>query len=136
MRRCSSRPGKAYVAKHGPAKDAPIVRTKPGDEFVRFSAFLNDRRINADKSLKPGTYATTAPDARNVLTGIAAVRRYALPNPDPAVHRFTLLPPQPADIQHGIVEPANNQPGGGVEVLFPNGTSAKTVIAHTTIPPR
>lgn len=119
----------------GPAKDAPIERTKLGDVFVRFSAFLDDRRINPDKSLKPGTYATTEADARHVLTGTQAVRRYALPNPDPAVHRFTLHPPQPADIQYGIVEPANNQPGGGVEVIFPSGTAAKTVIAHATIPP-
>ncbi|MCM2274834.1 MAG: hypothetical protein NDI75_08600 [Candidatus Didemnitutus sp.] len=124
-----------YSAKVGPAKDAPIVQTKLGEIFVRFSAFANDRRINPDKSLQPGTYATTEADARLVRTGIEAVRRYALPNPDPAVNRFTLLPPKPAAIQYGIVEPANGQPGGGVEVIFPNGTAAGTVVHQDTIPP-
>ena len=125
----------AYAAKSGPAKDAPVQQTKPGDVFVRFSAFANDRRINPDKSLSPGTYATTAADARLVRTGIEAVRRYALPNPDPAVNRFTLHPPKPAAIQYGIVQPANGQPGGGVEVIFPAGTAAGTVVHHDTIPP-
>lgn len=124
-----------YGGKSGAAKDAPIVSTKVGEIFVRFSAFANDRRINPDKSLQPGTYATTEADARLVRTGIEAVRRYALPNPDPAVNRFTLLPPKPAAIQYGIVEPAHGQPGGGVEVIFPRGTAAGTVVHQDTIPP-
>lgn len=127
-------PRVAYRGKTGPAKDAPIGRSKEGDFFVRFSAFANDRRINADKSLQPGTYATSAEDAVSVRTGIEAVRRYALPNPDPAVHRLTLRPPQPAPIRCGIVEPANGQPGGGVEVIFPDGTAPNTLVHQDRIP--
>src|SRR6266700_7231504 len=38
------------------------------------------------------------------------------------------------DIQRGIVEPAFGQPGGGVEVIFTNGTQPKTVTRPMKIP--
>jgi len=123
-----------YLTHGRPAKDAQIEFTEPQERFFRFSAFRHDKRINGDLSLRPGTYASTFKDATNVRTGADAVRRYALPNPDPAVHRFLLQPPLPAAIQRGIAEPAHGQPGGGVEVVFPRGTAARTVLSESKIP--
>jgi hypothetical protein len=125
----------AYSTKIGPAKDAPVVTTRVGEVFKRFSAYENDRRIRADGSLKPGTYATTEEDARQVRTGKEAVARYALPNPEPAVNVFTIRPVASTPIQYGIAQPAYGQPGGGVEVIFTNGTTARTVTGPDKIPP-
>ena len=66
--------------------------------------------------------------------GKAAVARYALPNPAPASNVFTIKPHKDTVIQHGIVEPANDQPGGGVEVLFRDGTQPGTVTGPDKIP--
>lgn len=114
-----------------PAKDAPVGKTKADEVFKRFSAYENDRRVTAEKGLIPGTYATTEEDGKNVKTGKQAVSRYALANPEPASYVFTIKPKKDTDIQRGEVEPANNQPGGGAEVIFMNGTGANTV----TLPP-
>lgn len=130
-----SEPKAAYALAHGPAKDAPVVPTKAGEVFKRFSAYANDHRIEADGSLKPGTYATTEADARQVRTGKEAVARYALPNPEPAVNVFTIRPVAATAIQYGIVQAAYGQPGGGVEVIFTNGTTARTVTGPDKIPP-
>lgn len=124
----------AYRSQPGPAKDAPKERSAPGDTFKRFSAYRNDRRVKSDRSLLPGTYATTEADARNVKTGSDAVRRYALPDPAPASNVFTIRPHGGTIMQRGIVEPAYDQPGGGVEVLFADGTQAGTVSGPITIP--
>jgi hypothetical protein len=115
----------------GPAKDAPVEKTKADEVFKRFFAYANDRRVTEDKSVLPGTYATTEADAKNVKTGKEAVARYALPNPDPASYVYTIKPKKDTDIQRGTVEPANGQPGGGVEVIFTSGTTSNTV----TLPP-
>ncbi|MBI3048604.1 MAG: hypothetical protein HYY76_09890 [Acidobacteria bacterium] len=109
----------------------PEDTTKAGEVFVRFSGYENDNRVRDDGSLRPGTYATTEEDAKNVKTGKDAVARYAMPNPQPASYRFTIRPERDTVIQKGIVEPAFDQPGGGVEVIFKNGTTPKTV----TLPP-
>ena len=105
--------------------------TKEGDVFCRFSAFENDRRITPDKCLLPGTYATTKEDGDKVKTGKEAVERYALPNPDPASYRFTIKPKKDTMLKGGIVQPANGHQGGGVEVIFTEGTQKDTV----TVPP-
>ncbi len=123
-----------YGSWAGPAVNGPRIHTKLGDVYKRFSAFPNDRRIRPDKSLLPGTYATTAEDARHVHTGKDAVARYALPNPIPAVHVFTITPQPATPAQIGVVEPANAQPGGGVEVIFTAGTTAGTVSEPVSIP--
>ncbi len=115
----------------GPAKDAPVEKTKADEVFKRFSAYPNDRRVAADNSLVPGSFATTEDDAKNVKTGKEAVARYALANPEPASYVHTIKPKKDTDVQRGIVEPANGQPGGGVEVIFTSGTTADTV----TMPP-
>lgn len=77
----------------GPAADAPETHSDTGDEFRRFSAFENDRRVTTDSGLLPGTYATTSEDGDLVETGMDAVARYALPNPMPAKYEFVIRPP-------------------------------------------
>jgi hypothetical protein len=126
----------AYGRFRGPARDAPLAATSPGEIFLRFSAFEDDHRINVDGSLKPGSYATTEEDARHVRTGKDVVARQALPNPDPAVNVFKILPPPRTPIQCGIVASAHHHPGGGVEVIFPQGTPAASVTGPAKIPPR
>lgn len=128
-------PPGAYATALGPAKDAPVETTKHGEIFKRFNAYENDRRIRADGSLEPGTYATTEADARLVHTGKEAVARYALPNPEPAVNVFTIKPVPRTAIQYGIAQPAYGQPGGGVEVIFTHGTTVRTVTGPDKIPP-
>lgn len=74
--------------------------------------------------------------ATHVKTGTDAVRRYALPNPAPAVHRCHLKPPRPIEVQRGTVQPAFGQPGGGVEIIFVRGSPAGTKFKQDQIPPR
>lgn len=116
------------------AKDAPIEATAVGEVFKRFSAYEHDHRITKDGRFLPGTYATTEADAMNVSTGSEAVQRYALPNPMPASWVFTSSPNAETAIQRGIVAPAFDQPGGGVEVIFPVGTQASTSTGPVRIP--
>jgi hypothetical protein len=117
-----------------PAKDAPIEKTKEKEVFKRFTAYENDHRITPDGKLLPGTYATTEEDAKHAPTGKIAVARYALPNPKPASNVWTIKPWKDTLIQSGIVEPANDQPGGGAEVIFTKGTNPGTVTGHEKIP--
>ena len=123
-----------YERKSRPAKDAPIELTKEKEVFKRFTAYENDHRITSDGKLLPGTYATTEEDAKKAPTGKIAVARYALPNPKPASNVWTIEPRKDTLIQYGIVEPANEQPGGGVEVIFTKGTHAGTVTGREKIP--
>lgn len=124
-----------FAAKSAAAQDAPVTLTTAGEIFKRFSAFANDRRVTAGKGLLAGTFATTKEDAdANVKTGTDATARYALPNPAPASNVFTINPPQDTDLQRGTVQPANNQPGGGVEVIFVNALADGTVSGPATIP--
>ena len=125
----------AKAAKSSEAKDAPITVTSEGDIFKRFSPYANDRRVTAGRGLAPGTFATTKEDAdAHVKTGMDAVARYALPADKPASNVFAISPAADTDLQRGTVAPANNQPGGGVEVIFVNGTPDGTVTGPTTIP--
>ena len=87
------------VAVHGSFSSA----TRSSEEFIRFSAFAKDRRILPNGSVLPGTYATTRTETAIVPSGLAAVGRYALPNPAPAVHAFLLVPPAPTPIHCGTV---------------------------------
>jgi len=119
----------------GPASDAPESESRPGAEFRRFSAFENDRRVTPEGGLVPGTYTTTAADAdAHVRTGEDAVKRYALPNPQPACHQFVIRPPAKTRIKEGVAEPAYGQPGGGMEVIFVAGSPPKTVTKGRTLP--
>lgn len=117
-----------------PATEGEIEETEKNEIFKRFTAYKNDRRITAKGSLLPGTYATTEEDARNVKTGKEAVERYALPNPNPAIYRFTINPEGNTKIQKGKVQPAYRHEGGGVENIFVDGTTDNTVLGPDTIP--
>jgi hypothetical protein len=116
------------------AKDAPITTTAIGDIFKRFSAYADDFRITQKRGLKAGTFATTAADAVYVRTGGEAVSRYALENKQSANKRFTITPPGNTRLQEGIVQPAYGEVGGGVEVIFVDGTCDGTVSMPEIIP--
>lgn len=122
------------TASSGPATDGELEQTAPGEVFMRFTAYSNDRRITPEKGLLPGTYATTEEDSRVVATGEQAVERYALPNPAPAVYRFRIDPTVGTQHQAGIVQPAYGHAGGGVEVLFTDGTAKDTVSGPAVLP--
>lgn len=119
----------------GPAKNAPVTLTLEGEIFKRFSAYADDRRVTAGRGLTHGTFATTREDAdAHVRTGTDAVHRYALENKTPASNVFTITPPEQTNLQRGMVEPAYGEPGGGVEVIFVNGSPDGTVIGPKRIP--
>ena len=117
-----------------PALKANITLTCKSENFKRFSDYKNDRRITASGGLLAGTFATTEEDARNVKTGTDAINRYAMPSDEPAIYVFTVKPTEKTEIRRGTVEPAYGKPGGGVEVIFVNGSSEKTVTGPDTIP--
>ena len=117
------------------ASEAPVEQLQAEEKFKRFSVYGNDRRMTANGGLLPGTYATTEQDAKHVKTGRDAVKRYALPNPAPAVNVFTIEPPLRTTLQWGVAQPAYGQPGGGVEVIFANGSPDRTVTGPAQIPP-
>jgi hypothetical protein len=117
------------------ASDAPEEELQKKESFKRFSAYANDRRVTPTRGLLRGTYATTEEDAKHVNTGRDAVRRYALPNPIPAVNVFTIDPPLRTKLKRGVAQPAYGQPGGGVEVIFVNGSPDRTVTGPAQIPP-
>lgn len=122
-------------AANSAAENAPITLTGAGEIFKRFSAYKNDRRVTSRWGLTPGTFATTKDDAdANVKTGTDAVSRYALPNSKPATNVFTITPPSDTDLKRGVAQPAYNQPGGGVEVIFVNGSPDGSVTGPTEIP--
>ena len=118
-----------------PAKDAPETTTIAGEVFKRFSAYSNDFRVTEKKGLTPGTFATTREDADAfVKTGTDAVKRYALENKTPASNVFTINPPDKTSLKRGVVAPAYGEPGGGVEVIFVNGSPDGTVTGPEKIP--
>ena len=119
------------------APTALVTRTTSGREgFLRYSAFPRDKRIGADGSLQSGTYATTVSDARFAVSGLAAAGRYALPNPSPAVHVFTIVPPPGVSYRAGTARPAFGQAGGGVEVFFASGSGPGSAFRPYDIPER
>ena len=123
---------KPRVETHG----SDLSMSQPGELFVRYSAFASDRRINQDGSGRPGTYVTTENDASHVLSGLAAVGHYALPNSAPARYRFVLSPPDGTEICCGTAAPKFNQAGGGVEVLFSADLPVGTASGPQTIAER
>lgn len=132
---CSASENFSMMAASAAAEDAPITLTTVGEIFKRFCAYANDRRVTVGKGLTSGTFATTKEDAdANTKTGTDAVKRYALPDSKPASNVFTIAPPNDTDLKRGTVQPANNQPGGGVEVIFVNGSPDGTVTGPISIP--
>jgi hypothetical protein len=112
------------------ADKQPETETKLNEQFIRFSHFENDNRINqANWSVVPGTYATTYDDAVYCIKNkINPISRYALPNTLAIEYAFHIHPLTGTKLKRGIVEPANNQIGGGLEVIFTKGTTANTVV--------
>lgn len=125
----------AHESEGQPATDAQPEGTKDGEVFARFTAYRNDRRITQAGGLLPGTYATTGADAAQVKTGSQAVERYALPDPAPAIYRFRIEPLEGTIHRRGTVQPAYGHRGGGVEVLFDDGTDDGTVTGPDVLPP-
>jgi hypothetical protein len=116
------------------AKDAATTITMAGEIFKRFSAYLDDFRVTEKRGLSAGTFATTADDAENVKTGRDAVARYALENKQSANKRFTISPAENTNLKRGVTEPAYGEPGGGIEVIFVDGTGDYTVAGPDIIP--
>lgn len=115
------------------AKDSIEERANGSEIFIRLSAYLNDRRIDRiNKCLRPGSFTTTFIDyelcKNNKLDPIA---RYALPNEENIKWVFYIKPKILNILQRGVVQPANNQLGGGKEIYFKNGTSPSSFIAET-----
>lgn len=94
-----------------PATEGEPKKTKDKEVFMRFTAYINNRRITAEKGFLPGTYATTEADSKNVKTGAEAVERYALPDPKPAKYRYRIDPLKDTVYREGIVQPANGHKG-------------------------
>lgn len=110
------------------AIESPQEKTEHGQAFVRFSAFKHDFRITPERGLVSGSFTTTIEDARGCLEeGDEIVARYALPNPELPRFAFRVEPPGGTPLQRGTVQPAFNQPGGGVEAYFCTGTAPGTV---------
>ena len=125
----------AIKAASAAAEDAPTTMTDAGEVFKRFSAYANDHRVTKGMGLTAGTFATTKEDADAFIkTGTDAVSRYALPNPKPASNVFTISPALDTDLKRGVAQPANNQTGGGVEVIFVNALPDGTVRGPAKIP--
>ena len=127
----------SLMAANAAAELAPITLTEAAEIFRRFCAYAKDRRITPGRGVTPGTFATTKEDAdANVKTGIDAVARYALADSKPASNVFTISPAKDTELKRGTVQPANNQLGGGVEVIFVNGLPDGTVTGPVLIPDR
>ncbi|WP_448789689.1 hypothetical protein [Bacteroides graminisolvens] len=94
------------------------------DFFVRLSAYKNDRRIDFNnKRLRKGSYTTTWDDYLK-CKGLNddPIDRYALPNDQEIKWAFKIKPSIQDKYRPGIVQPAYNHEGGGVEAFFDNGT--------------
>ena len=123
----------AKISKGQSAEESGESLAAQGEIFKRFTAYKNDHRVTLTYGLKPGAYATTEDDAKNVRTGLDATARYTLPYIDPVRYVFTITPPVCTSVKRGTVQPAHNQPGGGVEVIFIKGSPDKTVTGPAII---
>jgi hypothetical protein len=101
--------------------------------FTRLSAYEDDFRVDTvNKKLVPGSFSTTFDDYQYCKNNnINPVERYALPNDDEIKWAFHIRPLKTDSLQRGIVEPANNQNGGGVEAYFEKGTTNNTFLEKT-----
>lgn len=106
------------------------------EKFVRLSAFRNDLRIDQEnKCLRPGSFTTNLPDYLTLtINGNDPIERYALPNTLPICHLFYIGLRLGDVFQRGIVQPAFNSSGGGIEFFFKSGTSRNTLISVNNHP--
>ncbi len=92
--------------------------------FVRLSPYPDDKRIDFVKmKLKSGSYTTTNEDYWTCKKySDDPIDRYALPS-DETINWAYFIMPKPFDkYRPGIVQPAFDHNGGGIESLFDNGT--------------
>jgi hypothetical protein len=110
------------------AKDSPKENANGIEVFVRLSAYEDDKRIDfINKRLTSGSYTTTESDYNEcVSTNDDPVDRYALPNDETIKWAFYIKPKTNDTLQRGIVQPAFDHEGGGIEAYFENGTSNET----------
>ncbi len=108
----------------------PVEFADGTEIFTRLSAYEDDFRIDTvNKKLLPGSFSTTFADYKYCKTNnMNPVERYALPNDEPVKWAFHIQPSKTDPLQRGIVEPANDQEGGGIEAYFKNGTSVNTLM--------
>lgn len=112
------------------AADNPKEPADGKEIFVRLSAYVNDKRIDFEnKKLRPGTYTTTNSDYL-ICVGLTddPIDRYALPNDEEIKWAFSVQPKTNDVLQRGIVQPAFEHDGGGIEAYFEYGTSNNTYL--------
>lgn len=116
------------------AKDNPKENANGSEVFVRLSAYEDDKRIDFEnKRLTSGSYTTTEQDYKEcVSTNDDPVDRYALPNDEAIKWAFYIKPKTSDTLQRGIVQPAFDHEGGGIEAYFENGTSSDTYFQKKT----
>lgn len=112
------------------AIDGKIEFANGREIFVRLSAFEDDKRIDfTEKKLKDGSYTTTEQDYKDCVSEKDnPVDRYALPNDEEIKWSFYIRPKPGDTLQRGIVQPAFDHAGGGIECYFANGTSKETYL--------
>lgn len=82
-----------------------------------------------NKKLKPGSFTTTEQDYKDCISTMDdPIDRYAIPNDEPIKWSFYIKPKSSNILQRGIVQPAFEHLGGGIEVYFENGTSNDTFL--------
>jgi hypothetical protein len=108
-----------------------------GDVFYRCEHWATSRRVRyTTNDIVAGTYGFPISELSFVLTGFAAVGRYALPDLPPACRRYEITPPSGYTLQCGACVPLYGQAGGGVEVMFPKiFTNAVRLPPPTLLPP-
>jgi RHS repeat-associated protein len=114
---------------------APFALTGDTPQPRQFRHYgYKSQAANFSSGLRPGAYATTA--SGTPLTGqqaqslLALPARTTLPN---AYYKVTVSRSVPV-IGPSIVKPANGQPGGGEEYIFPEGTPPGSVSGPNSIP--
>jgi hypothetical protein len=115
------------------AEESAILYGTGTDKYVRLSAYLKDRRIDVTNAkLLPGAYATTLNDYQACKqSNDNPIDRYALPNDEPIKWAFYIQPSKTDPYKFGIALRNFGKEGGGIEALFINGTSNKTLYATT-----
>ena len=123
----------ASMTKQTGAIHQPVQYANGEEKFTRLSAYEDDFRVDTvNNRLVAGSFATTFQDYQYCKNNnINPVERYALPNDEDIKWAFHIIPLKTDTLQRGIVEPANNQNGGGVEAYFSNGTANNTFLGKT-----